>query len=67
MRALDRGERPPDKRESRPAKAVPPNSAAETEQQEHKRRHRKSLYRRYPTCALLVKRTILRCGGTVRR
>jgi hypothetical protein len=27
---------------------------------------RPSLYRRHPGCALLVKRTILRCGGAVR-
>jgi len=67
MRAA-RGERPPDpgKRESRPAKAALPNTSASTERGEGNRTHRRCLYRAHPGCALLVKRTLLRCGGKAR-
>jgi hypothetical protein len=33
---------------------------------EYKRNFRRCLYRARPGCALLVKQTILRCGGQVR-
>jgi hypothetical protein len=60
--------RPPHKREGRPPDeaAFPDSSLAERENYYPKRPNPTSLYRHRPGCALLVKRTILRCGGTWR-
>jgi hypothetical protein len=57
----------PPKRESRPAGAALPNTSRATERPKHNHDRKKSLYRARPGCALLVKRTLLRCGGRVKQ
>ena len=68
MRAIGRGGAPPD-----PGNATGPwrGAGAEalgqaTERRQDKPARPESLYRRRPGCALLVKRTIMRCNGQVR-
>jgi len=67
MRA-DRGDRPdPGKRKGGPGKAASSEAFASVNEGQSNRTRRRCLYRARPGCALLVKRTILRCGEQVRR
>jgi len=69
MRAAERSDRPPDdprKRESPGQGALSDAIRKAGNEGQSNRTSTGSLYRKHPGCALLVKRTVLRCGGRIK-